>query len=528
MHIFFAIKVNFFTLIISTFAALGVGYLVGYYLRKIFAEVQIKEAEALAKKVVNEAEKEAKNRKRSAEIEARETFLQAKTTIEKETREKQNDLKKQELDVQRKEVDFRRIQEDNRLRAKNLDKEKEEVLRGKQEVQQSKLNYENLAREEMKRLEVISSYTAARAKEEIREMILEEAKMSAAKEVRKIEEKAKNHAEEEARKIISIAVQRVASDHVAESSISVVELADDEIKGRIIGREGRNIRALEHSTGIDLIIDDTPGAVVLSGFDPIRREIARMALEKLTADGRIHPGRIEEVVAKCKKELQSHIRELGEQAAMDVGIHNLHPEMTKLLGRLKYRTSYTQNVLEHVKEVSFICGVMAAELGLDVKMAKRAGLLHDIGKAVDHQTDGTHTQLGVEIAKRYKEHPYVINAIAAHHDDVEAESPYAVLTAAGDTISASRPGARREMLETYVKRMSQLEEIGDSFKGVNKTYAIQAGREVRIIVAPDGISDEASRLLAKDIAKRVEKEVTYPGEIKVTVLRETRHVEFAR
>jgi ribonuclease Y len=346
--------------------------------------------------------------------------------------------------------------------------------------------------------------------------------------VSKIADKAKATAEDEARKLISMAVQRLASDHVAESTISVVELPSDDIKGRIIGREGRNIRALEQSTGIDLIIDDTPGAVVLSGFDPIRREVARRALEKLTLDGRIHPGRIEEVVAKCKKEIQAHIVETGEQAAMDVGINNLHPEIVKLLGRLKYRTSYTQNVLEHVKEVSWICGVMAAELGLDVKLAKRAGLLHDIGKAVDHQTDGTHTQLGVEIARRYNEHKFVVNAIAAHHEDVEPESLYAILVAAGDTISASRPGARREMLETYVKRMTQLEEIGDTFKGVEKTYAIQAGREVRIIVTPEGISDEEAALLAKDVAKRIEKEVTYPGEIKITVLRETRHVEYAR
>ncbi|MEE8268711.1 MAG: ribonuclease Y, partial [Nitrospinaceae bacterium] len=294
------------------------------------------------------------------------------------------------------------------------------------------------------------------------------------------------------------------------------------------GREGRNIRALEQATGIDLIIDDTPGAVVLSGFDPIRREIAKRALEKLTLDGRIHPGRIEEVVAKCKKEITQGIKEAGEQAVMEVGIDYLHPEMVKLLGRLKYRTSYTQNVLEHVKEVAWVCGAMAAELGLDVQLAKRSGLLHDIGKAIDRYTDGTHTQLGVEIANKYNEHKYVVNSIASHHEDVEPESLYAVLTAAGDTISASRPGARREMLETYVKRMGQLEEIGDSFKGVEKTYAIQAGREVRIIVIPDNISDDEANLLSRDVAKRIEKEVTYPGEIKITVIRESRYVQMAR
>jgi len=528
MHIFFTINVSLFTLVIAILVALVIGYVVGYYLRKIFAEFQIKESEELSKKILHEAEKEALTFKKSAEIEIKEARLQAKATTEKEIRAQQQELKKQETDLQKKEIDLRKIQEENRQSRRDLDKKKQELTQEKEEVRQSREKYENLMQEGLSRLEAISSYTAAQAKEEIKANVLDEARMDAAKEVRQIEEKAKSHAEDEARRIVSIAVQRVASDHVAESTISVVELPSDDIKGRIIGREGRNIRALEHSTGIDLIIDDTPGAVVLSGFDAIRREVARRALTKLTADGRIHPGRIEEVVAKCKKELQVHIREAGEQAAMDMGINDLHPEITKLLGRLEFRTSYTQNVLEHVKEVAIICGVMAAELGLDAKLAKRAGLLHDIGKAVDHQTDGTHTQLGVEIAKRYKEHKYVVNAIAAHHEDVEPESLYAVLVCAGDTISASRPGARREMLETYVKRMTQLEEIGDSFTGVQKTYAIQAGREIRIIVMPDGINDDESRMLARDVAKRIEKEVTYPGEIKITVLRETRHTEYAR
>jgi ribonuclease Y len=352
--------------------------------------------------------------------------------------------------------------------------------------------------------------------------------MDAAREVKKIEEKVKLQADDKARKLITMAVQRLASDHVAETTVAVVELPSDDIKGRIIGREGRNIRALEQATGIDLIIDDTPGAVVLSGFDPIRRQVARRALEHLTLDGRIHPGRIEDVVAKCKKEVTEEIQKAGEQAVLNVGIDNVHPEMVKLLGRLKYRTSYTQNVLEHVQEVAFVCGAIAVELGLNENMAKRAGLLHDIGKAIDHQTDGTHTSLGVDIAKRYGEHPFVLNAIAAHHEDCEAESPYAVLVAAGDTISASRPGARREMLETYVKRMTQLEDIGDSFKGVQKTFAIQSGREVRIIVTPSGTDDQSANILARDVAKRIEKEVTYPGEIKVTVVRESRFTEFAR
>ena len=382
--------------------------------------------------------------------------------------------------------------------------------------------------EEIKKLEVIGSYTAEKAREEVQNKIVDEAKLDAAREVKKIEEKVKSQADDEARKLITMAVQRLASDHVAETTVAVVELPSDDIKGRIIGREGRNIRALEQATGIDLIIDDTPGAVVLSGFDPIRREVARRALEYLTIDGRIHPGRIEDVVGKCKKEVTEEIQKSGEQAVINVGLDNINPEMVKLLGRLKYRTSYTQNVLEHVQEVAFVCGSIAVELGLNENMAKRAGLLHDIGKAIDHQTDGTHTSLGVDIAKRYGEHPFVINAIASHHEDCEAESPYAVLVAAGDTISASRPGARREMLETYVKRMTQLEEIGDSFKGVQKTFAIQSGREVRIIVTPSGTDDQSANILARDVAKRIEKEVTYPGEIKVTVVRESRFTEFAR
>ena len=396
------------------------------------------------------------------------------------------------------------------------------------EIEQQKTEYKRLVEEELRNLEVIGSYTAEKAREEIKNKVINEAKMDAAREVKKIEEKVKSQADDKARKLITMAVQRLASDHVAETTVAVVELPSDDIKGRIIGREGRNIRALEQATGIDLIIDDTPGAVVLSGFDPIRRQVARRALEHLTLDGRIHPGRIEDVVAKCKKEVTEEIQKAGEQAVLNVGIDNVHPEMVKLLGRLKYRTSYTQNVLEHVQEVAFVCGAIAVELGLNENMAKRAGLLHDIGKAIDHQTDGTHTSLGVDIAKRYGEHPFVLNAIAAHHEDCEAESPYAVLVAAGDTISASRPGARREMLETYVKRMTQLEDIGDSFKGVQKTFAIQSGREVRIIVTPSGTDDQSANILARDVAKRIEKEVTYPGEIKVTVVRESRFTEFAR
>ena len=528
MHIFTTIKVNFITLILGMGFALMIGYAIGYFLRKMFTEYQIKEAEERGKKIIQEADKEVENRLKSAEIEAREKSLVVKAEFEKEMKDRQESVRSLENNLERKERDFRTENQKFQSREKELDQENSKLVEKEKGVEQQKAQYQNLVEEELKKLEVIGSYTADKAREEVKNKILDEAKMDAAREVKKIEEDVKKRADDQARQLITMAIQRLASDHVAESTVSVVELPSDDIKGRIIGREGRNIRALEQATGIDLIIDDTPGAVVLSGFDPIRREVARRALEQLTLDGRIHPGRIEDVVNKCKKEVTRQIEEAGEQAVLNVGVDNINPEIVKLLGRLKYRTSYTQNVLEHVQEVAFVCGAIAGELGLNVALAKRAGLLHDIGKAIDHQTDGTHTQLGVDIAKRYNEHPFVVNSIAAHHEDCEAESPYAVLVAAGDTISASRPGARREMLETYIKRMTKLEEIGDSFKGVQKTFAIQAGREVRIIVMPAGANDQEANILARDVAKRIEKEVTYPGEIKVTVVRETRFTEFAR
>jgi len=528
MHIFTTIKVNFITLIIGMSFALAIGYAVGYFLRKMFTEYQIKEAEERRKKIIQEAEQEVASKLKSGAVEARENSLVVKAELEKEMKAERDRLRSLENDLERKEREIRTENQKFLARDKQLEEQNSKVADKEKEIAAQKLEYQKLIEEELKKLEVIGSYTADKAREEVKNKIIDEAKMDAAREVKKIEENVKKSADEQACRLITMAVQRLASDHVAESTVSVVELPSDDIKGRIIGREGRNIRALEQATGIDLIIDDTPGAVVLSGFDPIRREVARRALEKLTLDGRIHPGRIEDVVNKCKKEVTQQIQEAGEQAVINVGIDNIHPEMVKLLGRLKYRTSYTQNVLEHVQEVAFVCGAIAGELGLNVALAKRAGLLHDIGKAIDYQTDGTHTQLGVDIAKRYNEHPFVINSIASHHEDEEAESPYAVLVAAGDTISASRPGARREMLETYIKRMTKLEEIGDSFKGVQKTFAIQAGREVRIIVMPTGTDDQQASILARDVAKRIEKEVTYPGEIKVTVVRESRFTEFAR
>ena len=528
MHIFTVIKVNFITLIIGMSFALVIGYAIGYFLRKILTEYQIKEAEERGKKITHEADKEVENRLKSAEIEAQEKSLVVKAEFEKKMKDRQDSLRNLENGLERKDRDLNAENQKFQIREKELEEQYSKITDKEKEVAQQKSEYQTLVGEELKKLEVIGSYTAEKAREEVKNKIIDEAKMDAAREVKKIEEDIKKRADDQARRLITMAVQRLASDHVAETTVSVVELPSDDIKGRIIGREGRNIRALEQATGIDLIIDDTPGAVVLSGFDSIRREVARRALEQLTLDGRIHPGRIEDVVNKCKKEVTQQIEEAGEQAVLNVGIDNINPEVVKLLGRLKYRTSYTQNVLQHVQEVAFVCGAIAGELGLNVALAKRAGLLHDIGKAIDHQTDGTHTQLGVDIAKRYNEHPFVVNSIAAHHEDCEAESPYAVLVAAGDTISASRPGARREMLETYIKRMTQLEVIGDSFKGVQKTFAIQAGREVRIIVMPNGIDDQEASILARDVAKRIEKEVTYPGEIKITVVRETRYTEFAR
>jgi len=527
MHIFTAIKFNFSTLLLGMFLAAVVGYLIGFFLRKLISQHQLKEAETRKIKIIEEAEQEVQNRFKAAVVEGKEQALLEKEKIEKEVQGKWKELRDQERRVHQKEDEIRL----SKVNLVDLEKELAVGLKEAEKTKQSSLDeksrYEVLVQEEIKKLESISSFTAEQAMEEIKAKVVDLARLDAAKEVKKIEEDAQNNAEVEARKIITMAVQRLASDSVAESTISVVSLSDDSIKGRIIGREGRNIRALEQATGVDLIIDDTPGAVILSGFDPIRREVARLALEQLIVDGRIHPGRIEEVVAKCRKEVARQTRKAGEQAVMELEIDNINTEMVHMLGRLKYRTSYTQNVLEHVKEVARVCGFMAAELGLDVQLAKRSGLLHDIGKSVDRQTDGTHTQLGVDVAKRFNEHKYVVNAIGAHHEDIEPESLYAVLVIAGDTISASRPGARREMLETYVKRMTKLEEIGDSFKGVEKTYAIQAGREVRIVVVPDIATDDESNILAKNVARRIEKEVTYPGEVKITVIRETRFTEVA-
>ncbi len=506
----------------------SIGMVLGYFLRRFIVESKIKDGEKLAKMIISEAEKEAINLKREAEIETKDYRYKAKTEVESEIKERKNEIQQVERKTAQKEADAEKRLLVTSQKERETSKKERDVGEMEKKIQEQESRYQSLIDEELLKLEKISGLSMQDAKEELKTNLFHEARNEAANELRKIEEDKKTQLEEKAQKTIGLAIQRFASDHVAESTVSIVDLPNDEMKGRIIGREGRNIRALEIATGMDLIIDDTPEAVILSGFDPIRRETARLALEKLISDGRIHPGRIEEVVNKSKKEIATKIREEGEKTALECGIDGLHPEEIKLIGRLKFRTSYSQNILLHSKEVCFLAGMMAAELGANVKLAKRAGLLHDIGKAIDHQTDGTHTQIGVDIARRYREPKVVLNAIAAHHEDVEPESIIAVLVAAADTLSASRPGARREMLETYVKRLGQLEEIGNSFKGVEKTYAIQAGREIRIVVEPEVIKDPDTQFLAKDIAQKIEKEMAYPGEIKVTVLRETRAVEYAR
>jgi ribonuclease Y len=505
-----------------------IGILLGYLIRKIFTETKVKTAESLAKKIILEAEKEAENKKKEALLESKESLYKLKAEFEKETHEKRNEVQNLEKRILQREENLEKRIELIDRKDKDISRREREIANSEAKIKGIEQRYNSLIEEELKKLERVSGMTAEQAKEEIKVKLLNDARVEATNLIKKIEEEAKTAASDKAKMILSLAIQRCAADHVAETTVSVVDLPDDDMKGRIIGREGRNIRSLEIATGVDLIVDDTPGAVTISSYDPIKREIAKLTLEKLISDGRIHPGRIEDVVEKVKKEVAASIKEEGEKAAFEVGIDGLHPEVIKLLGRLKYRTSYSQNVLQHSKEVAFLCGMMAAELGVNVKMAKRAGLLHDIGKAVDHQTEGTHTQIGVDLARRYNETKVVINAIASHHEDVEPESVIAVLVAAADALSASRPGARREMLESYVKRLEQLEKVCDSFKGVEKAYAIHAGREIRVIVEPDKLNDSEVMFLAKDIAKKIESDMAYPGEIKVTVLREVRAVEYAR
>ncbi|MFA6141946.1 MAG: ribonuclease Y [Candidatus Omnitrophota bacterium] len=508
--------------------AASVFFALGYFLRKYHAKKKVKNAEDKAKKLTETAKSEADKIRHEAELHAKDLLLKLRTEFEKETKDR-----RQELVI----LEKRLIQKEENLDRKVdvIDrKEKDVERRGNSLVDREKLyvskerEIEKVLQEEKEKLQNISGMTRDEARQLLLRKLEDEVKQEAAIMIKRTEDEAKEKADKEARKIIGLAIQRCAAEHTVETTVSVVHLPSDEMKGRIIGREGRNIRALEIATGIDVIIDDTPEAVILSGFDPIKREIARLALEKLLQDGRIHPGRIEEVVEKVKKDMETTIKEEGEKALFDTGLHGVHPEIIKLLGRLRYRTSYGQNVLEHSKEVANLMGVMASELKLDFSLAKRIGLLHDIGKAISHEVEGTHSKLGADLARKYGESENICHAIEAHHQDIEPKTLLAVLVQAGDAISASRPGARRETLETYVKRLEKLESIADSFKGVDKAYAIQAGREIRVIVQPEKINDAQAAVLARDITKKIEEGLEYPGQIKVTVIRETRAVEYAK
>ena len=510
------------------FGALIAGIFIGFFVRKRLTESRVESIEKYAKKILADAQKEAKTIKKEAHLQAKDTLYQMKVEFEKETREKKEQLLIQEKRLFHKEENLdRKLEQLEKRETKVSERERavDRIERGLRERQQE---YERLIEERRKELEKIAGMSSEDAKRMLIESMESEARHEAAKLIRRIENEAREEADKKAQEILALAVKRYAGDYVAEKTVSVVNLPNEEMKGRIIGREGRNIRAIEAATGVDVIIDDTPEAVILSGFNPVRREVAKVALERLIDDGRIHPARIEDVVAKVNKEIETNIREAGEQATFDLGVHGINPELVKLLGRLKYRSSYAQNVLQHSIEVGFLCGIMAAELGVNVKEAKRAGLLHDIGKAVDHEVEGPHAAIGADLARKYGESKEVVHAIAAHHEEIAPETVLAVLVQAADTLSGARPGARQEMLESYVKRLEELERIATSFKGVEKSYAIQAGREIRIMVESKIIDDDQAFMLCKEIAKKIEQDMTYPGQIKVTVIRETRAVEYAK
>ena len=512
---------NNIIIIAAVLISLVIGILVGAVIRKKIAESKINGAEEEAKKLVELAKIEADNLKKEEIFKAKEEIMNARNELDKEIKERRGEIQKQESRIIQKEENLERRSDNFEKKEKDLEREEQNLNERKQEV-------ENLYTEQMKVLQDIAKLTQEEAKDQLLKSVEQDITSEKAALIRDLTQKAKDEALKNGREIVAYAIQKCAADHSAETTVSIVPLPSDDVKGRIIGREGRNIRALETLTGIDLIIDDTPEAVILSGFDPLRREVARIALEKLIDDGRIHPAKIEEMVEKAKQELAETIRSEGERAALESGVIGLNPELIKLLGKLKYRTSYGQNVLNHSIEVSNLARIMAEELGLDAKLARRAGLLHDIGKALDHDMEGTHVEIGVEILKKFKENPLVINAVEAHHGDVEPQTLEAVLVQAADAISASRPGARRETLEAYIKRLENLESIADSFDGVEKSFAIQAGREVRIIVKPEKITDDKMTLLARDVSKRIEEEMDYPGQIKVNIIRETIVVDYAK
>ncbi|USK72430.1 ribonuclease Y [Peribacillus asahii] len=514
--------------IIFTLLSLVVGAVVGYFVHKSKFDNKIAGARGSAEQIVEDAKREAEALKKEALLEAKDEIHKIRTDSDREVRERRNELQKQENRLLQKEENLDRKDEALDKREVLLEKKEDSLNQRQQHIEEMESKVDEMVRKQQTEIERISSLTREEARTIIIDRMEQELAHDIALMVKESETRAKEEADKKAKDILSLAIQRCAADHVAETTVSVVTLPNDEMKGRIIGREGRNIRTLETLTGIDLIIDDTPEAVILSGFDPIRRETARLALEKLVQDGRIHPARIEEMVDKARREVDEHIREIGEQTTFEVGVHGLHPDLIKILGRLKFRTSYGQNVLKHSIEVAQLSGLLAAELGEDEVLARRAGLLHDIGKAIDHEVEGSHVEIGVELGTKYKEHPVVINSIASHHGDTEPTSVIAVLVAAADALSAARPGARSETLENYIRRLEKLEEISESYDGVEKSFAIQAGREVRILVKPEQIDDLAAHRLARDIRKRIEEELDYPGHIKVTVIRETRAVEYAK
>ena len=500
---------------------IAVGFGIGNAYRKKFAEREIGSAEQEATRIINEAIRSGESRKKEMLLEAKDEIHKSRTEHEKEVKERRAELSKQERRLEQKEATLDK-------KTETFERKEEEMSRRMAEVAQQKEEVEQIKKAQLAALEKISELTQEQAKQQLLSTVENDVRHETAMKIKEIEAQMKDEADEKAREILSIAIQRCAADHSAEATVSVVPLPNDEMKGRIIGREGRNIRTLETVTGVDLIIDDTPEAITVSSFDPVRREVARLALEKLIVDGRIHPTRIEDMVEKARKEVDRTIREEGERACYETGVHNLNPELVKVLGRQKYRTSYGQNVLNHSIEVAHIAGLMASELGVDVALAKRAGLLHDLGKSIDHEVEGSHVQLGADLARKYKENPVVINAIEAHHGDVEPKTVIAVLIQAADAVSAARPGARRENVENYIRRLQKLEELTGSYPGVEKAFAIQAGREVRIMVKPEEVTEDNMIILARDIAKKIESELEYPGQIKVNVIRETKAVEYAK
>ncbi len=519
------------TIIISVVVAvLGIlaGYVAGTALKKGKGDKEQREAVEAARRLVEQAEKDVEARRKEVELEVKDQIIEAKNEMEKELKERRAEIAKLERRFLQKEENLDRKMEQLEKKDQDLNRRDQEFRNREGSLDEKMRAIETELENQRTQLERIASYSKEEARREIIRRVEEESRFDAARIAKRIEEEATENAQKASQKVLGLAVQRYASDYVADATVSVVNLPSDEMKGRIIGREGRNIRALEAATGVDVIVDDTPESVVLSAFDPVRRQVARAALEKLISDGRIHPARIEEVVEKARREIEATIKEEGEKAVFDLGLHGVHPEIIKLVGRLKYRTSYAQNVLQHSREVAYLAGMMADEIGIDGKMARRAGLLHDIGKGVDHEYEGTHMSIGVELAKKYGENPYVLNAIESHHGDVEASCVESALVAAADALSAARPGARRESLENYMKRLEKLEELATSFKGVEKCYAIQAGREIRVLVKPEDTSEEACYIISRDLARRIEEEMAYPGQIKVTVIRESRFVEYAK